>query len=89
MLFMLNTIMLVHRTTIVLPSKLKQAVVGLARAQGISFGEFVRRALEKALAHNGSRRNRTSDPFWDDRAVFRGDVPPDLSKHHDRYLYGE
>ena len=79
----------VQRTTIVLPPKLKQVAASLAHAQGISFAEFLRRALEKAVANSGSRGNKRNDPLWDDRTVFRGDVPGDLSKHHDLYLYGE
>ncbi|MBI3698420.1 MAG: ribbon-helix-helix protein, CopG family [Acidobacteria bacterium] len=78
-----------QRTTVVLSLKLKQEVTAQARAQGISFGEFVRRALEKAATRSAPRGNKRSDPFWDDDAVFQGDVPSDLSKNHDLYLYGE
>ena len=77
-----------HRTTIVLPPRLKDVVTARARAQGISFGEFVRRVLEKAVAESGPRR-RNRDPFLSDRAVFRGHVPPNFSRRHDFYLYGE
>ncbi len=79
--------MAVSRTTIVL--RLKQAAMSRALDRGISFAEFVRRALEKGLAGNGARSRRRHDPFWDDRAVFRGEAPRDLSKNHDLYLYGE
>lgn len=78
----------VNRTTIVLPLKLKQQAVAAARSSGVSFGEFVRRAVEKA-ASGGAGSKKSPDPFWDDHAVFRGRVPRDLSQHHDRYLYGE
>jgi hypothetical protein len=80
--------MAVHRTTIVLPLKLKQEVTARARQSGISFGEFVRRALQRAVAGNGGPRRR-ADPLLDDHAVYRGKVPADLSDRHDYYLYGE
>jgi hypothetical protein len=60
-----------------------------ARALGISFGELVRRSLEKAVREVAPRSARRGDPFADDRAVYRGRVPKDLSARHDFYLYGE
>lgn len=56
-----------------------------ARSQGISFGELVRRAVEKAIQSN--RKARANDPLLSDRAVFRGPVPSDSSENHDKYLY--
>lgn len=72
----------------VLPPRLKNAALQQARAAGISFGEFLRRALEKAITDPGPRRRRR-DSLLDDTAVFQGDVPKDLSRRHDAYLYGE
>ena len=77
-----------QRTTVVIPARLKQRASTHARTAGISFGEFVRRALERALADN-SRQGRQRDPFLDDRVLFTGDIPEDLSGRHDFYLYGE
>jgi hypothetical protein len=78
-----------QRTTVVIPSRLKQKARMRARTAGISFGEFVRRALERAVAENSTRRGRQRDPFLDDRVLFTGDIPKELSGRHDFYLYGE
>ena len=77
-----------YRTTVVLPLPLQSAAKDLARELGISFGEFVRRALEKEVAlHHGNGTEH--DPLLDDTAVYRGKVPKNLSQDHDAYLYGE
>ena len=78
-----------QRTTIVLPQPLKQMAIDCARSLRISFGEFVRRAVEKEIRRSAPHRGQKKDPFWNDRAVFRGPVPEDLSGRHDFYLYGE
>ena len=75
------------RTTIMLPPRLKERVEAQARARGLSFGEFVRRALEKAVSEKRAKKGG-DDPLLSDHAVFRGKVPPDLSRRHDFYLYG-
>ena len=77
-----------NRTTIVLPGPLKQRAVARAREQGISFGEFVRRAVEKMLAAppRGTGRKKTGDPFWDNLEFYEGG-PADLSTRHDKRLY--
>jgi len=86
------------RTTIVLPPELKRRAVSRARHQGISFGEFVRRAVEKQLTLPAKKvtkipwkpgSKKTGDPFWDNLVFFDDDGPTDLSIRHDDYLYGE
>ncbi len=77
-----------QRTTLVLPEPLKQRAVEQARSQGLSFGEFVRRALEAALENSGQLSGRAQDPFWADQIAFGGSSPSDLSANHDGYLYG-
>jgi hypothetical protein len=83
------------RTTIVLPPELKRRAVSRARHQGISFGEFVRRAVEKQVAQPAvkivkpPRKRKTGDPFWDNLVFFDDDGPADLSVRHDDYIYGE
>ena len=81
------------RTTIVMPLPLKAKAVARARQQGISFGEFVRQAVEKQLAVSakaGSRtKKKTGDPFWDNLVAYDDDGPADLAARHDDYLYGE
>lgn len=77
------------RTTVVLPGPLKERAVARAREQGISFGEFVRRALENMLIAppHGTGRKKTGDPFWDNLKVYDGG-PEDGAARHDDYLYG-
>jgi len=80
----------VQRTTIVLPLNLKRSAAEAARHGGISFGEFVRRAVRKELAEAASQGGgRRKDPFLDDTAVYRGRGPKNYARDHDKYLYGE
>jgi len=78
-----------ERTTIVLPAPLKQRAVARAREQGISFGEFVRRAVEETLVTppRGKGKKKTGDPFWDNLKIYEGG-PEDVAARHDDYLYG-
>jgi len=68
---------------------LKQKAIARAREQGISFGEFVRRAVDQMLAAppRGSSRKKTGDPFWDNLEFYDGG-PTDMAARHDDYLYG-
>jgi len=75
------------RTTIVLPPELKTRAMKRARNRGISLGKLIRESLEETLKQ--SARSSGEDPFFADKAVFRGRAPRDLSKNHDKYLYGE
>ena len=87
-----------RRTTIVMPPRLKQAAVSRARAQGVSFGEFVRQAVAKQLRPEAetsrsrfikSKAKKKGDSFWDNLTFYdEPDGPSDLSTHHDDYLYG-
>ncbi len=79
------------RTTIVMPPLLKAKAVAKARQQGISFGEFVRQAVEKQIAApaKGKSKKKTGDPFWDNLVIYVDDGPVDLAARHDEYLYGE
>lgn len=80
------------RTTIVLPPGLKERAVSRARKQGISFGEFVRRAVVLQLAapvRARSKKTKTGDPFLDAPMIFEDDGPPDLSTRIDEFLYGD
>lgn len=76
------------RTTVVLPHLLKQRAVARAREQGISFGEFVRRAVESMLSAppRGTGKKKTGDRFWDNLEIYDGG-PSDAAARHDRYLY--
>jgi len=70
-----------------LPVDLKQRASSLAERLGISLGELIRRSLEAALRGNSGEVRE--DPFFEDRAVYAGPVPPNLSADHDEFLYGE
>jgi hypothetical protein len=75
------------RTTIMLPSGLKERAQRAARERGISFGQLLREAVEDALSEDATMRPFT-DPLFADAAVFEGDSPADLSVAHDAHLYG-
>ncbi len=79
-----------ERTTVVFPPVLKRRAVSRARAQGISFCEFVRRAVEKELVPSGKKhaRKKTGDPFLDHIRTFDDGGPADLIDHLDDFLYG-
>ena len=74
------------RTTIVLPSTLKTRAMARAKDQGISFGELVRRAVEKHVQEKAGPK--TGDPFWDNLTSYDVQSPADLAARHDDYLYG-
>ena len=77
-----------ERTTVVLPPRLKERAFERARKQGISFGEFVRQAVEKQLsATPKGNSKKTGDPFWDNLVAYDAGNP-DTAAHHDDYLYG-
>jgi hypothetical protein len=77
------------RTTIVLPPALKQRAVDRSHQDGVSFGEFVRRAVETQLAASPkSTAGKTADPFGDNLTAYDDKGPVDLAERHDDYLYG-
>ena len=78
-----------QRTTVVLPPTLKRRATARARAQKISFGEFVRRALETELSGVKPRGRRKLDSFLNSNTVYLGDTPSDGAMNHDHYLYDE
>src|SRR5262249_44715340 len=84
-----GVIIMYDRTTIVLPRRLKEIAVDRAAKEGISFSEFVRRAVEHSAAGPPPRARKKADPFLADRAVYRGETPKDLVPRHDDYLFEE
>lgn len=71
-----------------LPEGLKERATAEARRRGVSFGEFVREAMQAAL--KGDRpKGGAGDSLLSDRAVYQGQVPADSSTRLDDYLYGE
>jgi hypothetical protein len=82
-----------QRTTIVLPERLKKRTLEKARADGISFAEFVRRAVELAVNEPPSRASqRKRRAAIEAMRAFREDAPAggpdDLAINIDEYVYG-
>ena len=75
-------------TTIRLSRPLWDEAQALARELGISFAELVRAALQEEIARRRSAGKR-DDPFFNDTRVYRGRLPKDYSRDHDRHLYGQ
>jgi len=78
-----------ERTTIMLPPDLKAKVQKRAAYMGMSLGQYIREAVENALAYQPIEPPIEEDPLFADDAVFPGIVPRDIAQNHDRYLYGE
>ena len=59
----------VHRTTIYLPVEMKARVAEIARTRGITEAEFIRAAIEQALARPRPRGGLfdSGDPTWASR----------------------
>jgi hypothetical protein len=79
------------RTTIVMSADLKERAVQRARERKISFGEFVRQAVEQqlkaAVPVKAGGKKKTGDPFWDNWVPIDDDGPTDMALNHDQYLY--
>ena len=69
-----------------LPAELRKRAGRHAYRKGISFGEFVRRAIESATE---AAPEAKSDPLLASHAVLRGRLAAYISTRHDAYLYGE
>ena len=76
-----------HRTTILLPEKLKRSVNKKAHALGLSLGEFVRKSLELSLKNDLS--DSKNDPFVKDKNFYSKKIKHDVSLKHDDYIYGK
>jgi hypothetical protein len=76
------------RTTIVMPPDLKERAVRKAREKKISFGEFIRQAVESYLTSPLlGVGQKSGDPFLDNLVTFDDGGPTDMSVNHDKYLY--
>jgi len=71
------------RTSLFLTDELKHRAERAARARGTTLSEYVRKAVEQALESEEQQK----DPLFADTAVAQDSGPPDMSEHHDRYLY--
>ncbi|MCP4753248.1 MAG: hypothetical protein GY866_20350 [Proteobacteria bacterium] len=75
-----------ERTSIMLPQELKIKASRLASQKGVSLGQLIRESLEQTIKTD-RQGQATNDPLFLDDAVFEGDIPADLSKNHDDFLY--
>jgi len=71
-----------------LPASLKAKAATAARKAGVSLGEWIRRALAASLRRSG-KGERDEDSLFADKAVFKDKGAADMSRAHDRYLYGD
>jgi len=89
---MLSLVML--RTTVMLPPEIKARAEAMARESGVSFAEFVRRALEGEIgkgAPNPDSLRRSRDPLFQgfDELIARAKPgEPGGAADHDRYIHG-
>lgn len=67
-----------------LPETVRAEMEREARKEGVSFGEMVRRVLEKYLL--AMRGKTIHDPFFSSQTVFQDEGPTDVSTLHDRVL---
>ena len=79
-----------QQTTLMLPPELKNRAMSRARRAQISFGRFVRSAIEEKLKRPAGRSPESDrDPFFACDAVIEADLPSDLARNHDKYLADE
>ena len=71
-----------HRTKIMLPTKLKERALREARSRGISLDELIQEALVRLLC------GTADDTLFADHALYHGPVPADSVTCHDILLYG-
>jgi hypothetical protein len=75
-----------HRTSLMMPERLKVRAERKSRQLGMSLGQFVRLSLEDELAKH---ERHDPDPLLADTVVYRGPAPDSLSREHDVLLYGD
>jgi hypothetical protein len=80
-----------HRTTIVLSEPVKRRAMKKALAEGVSFAEFVRKAVELAVNEAPSLASqRKRHAALEEMRSFRSEAaagPSDLAKNLDDYIY--
>ena len=77
-------IFIMFRTTIMLPEAFKSRRDREAEREEISFGELVRRALQKYLLIREGAGGH--DSFLSSKTLFQDKGETDVSEQHDRYL---
>ncbi len=77
-----------HRTTILLPEELRVSAEAVARQQGISLGELVRRQLG-IVTKSKKANQRRDDPLFRHYADMQSPLikgTEDVALNHDKYL---
>jgi hypothetical protein len=77
-----------HRTTILLPETLRRDAEKVARGQGITLSELIRRKLAHSVASK-ARVAQDQDPFFRPGRLMTRSGAIDVSANHDDYLYGK
>jgi len=75
------------RTTIMLPEDLKVQAEKAARKSRVSWGQFIRVSIEKAVRR--VIKSGHEDPFFADKTVWKGAAPRDGALRHDKYVYAK
>ena len=81
--------MVMHRTTILLPEKLRRDAEAVASRLGISLSQLIRDQLEKVTRARRTGGGRESDPLFANVSPVDAGAPADLAEGHDDYLYGD
>lgn len=76
-----------HRTTILIPHSLKLEVEKEAERERVTFGEVVRRSLNKYVM--GRKGALSRDSLLSSQTRFMDNGSTDMAKRHDAYLYGD
>lgn len=79
-----------RRTQVYLDEELVAGLQRLARTEGTSMGELIRRGARRLLQETVATEPwGAADPLWDLVGFVSGGAPDDASLNADRYLYGE
>lgn len=73
-----------HRTTILLDTRVKAKAQIRAERLGISLSQLIRNSLEKEVSIEPASQ---LDPFWADHEIIEDEGPVDYAENHDYYLY--
>src|SRR5579862_188033 len=79
-----------HRTQVYLEDELVAALQRLARREGSSMGELIRRGARQLVQESEQHEPwAANDPIWELVGLAKGGPPDDGSANADQYLYGE
>ena len=76
-----------HRTTLLLSEELRREAQNLARRQGITLSELIRRKLATSVATK-SKNALAGDPLFRPARLMISHEESDVSARHDDYIYG-